>query len=118
MATSRNVNKEGESSSYDPQLDLTLSKMADLFDEQRNKWNENDRAGLEVSDVVALKRFQKFKPLIFNGEMGAEATEKWIEAMEKIYRVLKYSDERKVAFAVFQLEGLAEGWWIMIEEKW
>ena len=38
--------------------------------------------------------------------------------MEKIYKVLKYSDERKVTFVEFQLEGLAKGWWTMIEEKW
>ena len=57
----------------------------------------------EVSDDVALEMFQKFRHPIFNGEMGDEGAEKWIETMEKIYRALKYNDGRKVAFAEFQL---------------
>ena len=55
----------------------------------------------KVPDDVALDRFQKFRPPIFNGEMGDEAAEKWIETVEKIYRALKYSDGMKVAFAEF-----------------
>ena len=72
----------------------------------------------EVPDDVALERFQKFRPPIFNEEMGDEVAEKYIETMEKIYKALKYSDGRKVAFAEFQLEGPAKEWWRVIEEKW
>ena len=94
--------------------------MADFFEDQRNKWNGNGngKSTSEVPDDVALERFQKFRPPIFNEEMGDEAAEKWIETIEKIYRALKYNDERKVSFAEFQLEGLAKEWWRVIEEKW
>ena len=87
MSTSRNDNMEGESSAQgnnNQQLDSTLARMADFFDEQRNNWNGNDRSTSEV----ALERFQKFRPPIFNGEMGDEIAEKWIESMDKIYRAL------------------------------
>ena len=70
---------EGEGSAQgnnNQQLDSTLTRMADFFDEQRNKWNGNDRSTSEVSDDVALERFQKFRPPIFNGEMGDEVAEK------------------------------------------
>ena len=107
MSTSRNENMEGEGSAQcnnNQQLDSTLARMADFFDEQRNKWNENERSTSEVPDDVALERFQKFWPPTFNGELGDEVAEKWIESMDKIYRALRYNDARKVAFAEFQLK--------------
>ena len=47
-----------------------------------------------------------------------DEAEKWIETIEKIYRALKYSDERKVAFGEFQLQSPAKEWWRVIEERW
>ena len=44
--------------------------------------------------------------------------ERWIEAVEDIYNALKYSDERRITFGKFQLEGPAKEWWRMIEKKW
>ena len=46
-----------------------------------------------------------------------DEAEKWIETIEKIYRALKYSDERKVTFEEFQLEGPAKEWWRVIEKR-
>ena len=43
--------------------------------------------------------------------------EKLIEALEDIYRALKYSDERKVTFEEFQLEGSIKVWWRFVEQK-
>ena len=120
MSTSRNENMEGEGSTQgnnNQQLDSTLVRMTDFFDEQRTKWNGNHRTMSKVPDDVALERFQKFRPPTFNGEMGDEVAKKF-ETMEKIYRALKYSEGRKVAFAKFQLEGPAKEWWRVIEEKW
>ena len=99
-------------------MDLTLAKMAEFFDEQRNRWDGIGMMGKEVTNDVALKRFQKFNPSKYNGETGVEAAEKWIEDMEKIYKALGYNDARKVTFVEFQLEGLAYSWWRVIEEKW
>ena len=44
--------------------------------------------------------------------------ERWIEAIKDIYAVLKYTEERKVNFGVFQLEGPAKAWWRLIDKKW
>ena len=79
MATSGNASNEGEASNNNnnPVLDSTLARMAEFFDDQRNRWNERGgRAGVEVTDDMALERFQKFNPLKYNGEPGVEATEK------------------------------------------
>ena len=78
-----------------------MARMADFFERQGNRWNENERVTTEVTDDVALERFQKFRPLIFNGEKDDEVAKNWIETMEKIFRALKYTDERKFAFGNF-----------------
>ena len=95
-----------------------MARMADFLERKGNRWNENERVTTEVTDDVALERFQKFRPPTFNGEMGDEVAENWIETMEKIFRALNYTDGRKVAFGEFQLEGPAKEWWRIIEEKW
>ena len=105
MATLGNTSNEGEASNNNnnnPVLDLTIARMAEFFDDQINRWNERgERAGVEVTDDMALERFQKFNPPKYNGEPGVETAEKWIESMEKIYKALRYNDARKVAFAEF-----------------
>ena len=84
-----------------PLLESIFIGMAEYFGrpEIRERWNK--QTTLDVPDDVELVRFQKFRPLAFNGDGGVEEAEKWIESMEKIYRALKYSDERKVAFGEF-----------------
>ena len=72
----------------------------------------------KVPEDVALERFQKFHPPKFNGKGGEEIAEGWIESMNNIYDALRYSEERKVAFRKYQLEGPTKAWWRIVEEKW
>ena len=67
---------------------------------------------------MALERFHKFRPPKFGEAGGEESAERWIDSMNDIYKVLQYSDDRKVAFGEFQLEGPAKNWWRVIEDKW
>ena len=62
--------------------------------------------------------FKKFNPLKFDGEPDEEKAERWMETLEDIYAALKYTEEWKVKFAVFQLEGSARDWWRIIDQKW
>ena len=41
-----------------------------------------------------------------------------METIEDIYAALKYTDEQKVTFIVFQLEKAARTWWRIMEQKW
>ena len=112
-------NKSGEESGSSPtdnvnvQLATALIQITEYFKRQ-----ETQAETLEISEDVALEHFQKFRPPRFNGESGEEIAEKWIEAMEDIYKVLKYKDERKISFGEFQLEGIARAWWRVVEERW
>ena len=44
--------------------------------------------------------------------------ENWLEKMIDIFAALHYTKERRVTFAIFQLEGAAHSWWNMIKMKW
>ncbi|XP_027158299.1 uncharacterized protein LOC113759919 [Coffea eugenioides] len=59
----------------------------------------------------ALKRFQKFSPPKFLGGPDPDVAERWLEKMIDIFAALHYTEERRVTFAVFQLEGTARSWW-------
>ena len=100
------------------QLESTLARMASYFERQEGRVNDRGRDSMEVSNDVALERFHKFRSSRFSGAGGEESAEMWIDAMNDIYKVLQYSDDRKVTFGEFQLEGPAKNWWRMIEEKW
>ena len=100
---SREESRSNPSDNVNAQLVMTLTQIVEYIKRQKTQ-AEN----LEISEDVALERFQKFEPPRFNGEGGEEIAEKWIENMEDIYEVLKYQDERKISFGEFQLEGLAK----------
>ena len=115
MEEPRNESGEGSGSSptenVNVQLATTLTQIAEYIKRQ-----ETRAETLEISEDVALERFQKFESPMFNRESGEEMVEKWIEAMEDIYKVLKYKDERKISFGEFQLEEPAKAWWRIVEE--
>ena len=65
-----------------------------------------------------LERFQKFSPPQFFGGSDSEIAENWLETTINIFVTLHYTEERQVAFAVFQFEGPARLWWNVIRAKW
>ena len=39
------------------------------------------------------------------------AVEKWLQSLEKIFRVMRCAEEDKVVLATYKLVGEAEHWW-------
>ena len=72
----------------------------------------------ENEDGVIFERFQKCRPPKFDGEDGADETEKWMAAMENVFRAMNYTEEKKVTLASYQLEGRAMEWWDFLRQKW
>ncbi|XP_027086657.1 uncharacterized protein [Coffea arabica] len=70
------------------------------------------------SEDRALERFQKFSPPKFLGGPDPDMAERWLKKMVDIFAALYYSEERQVAFVVFQLEGAVRSWWNVIRTKW
>ncbi|XP_061367194.1 uncharacterized protein LOC133310302 [Gastrolobium bilobum] len=58
-----------------------------------------------------LTAFRKHKPPSFKGGYDPTATAKWLQAMEKIFRVIRCPDAMKLVYSVYMLEEEAEDWW-------
>ena len=60
----------------------------------------------------------KAKPPEFHGTMDPTEAETWVVEMEKIFDVLGYSANQKVAFAAFRFKGQAEQWWLLVKRQY
>ena len=80
MAESRDETIEGQGSrqgeNNNHQIKSTLARMADYFERQKGRLGQGDRTATEVSNDVALERFQKFRPSRFIENDGEEMVEK------------------------------------------
>ncbi|XP_038977414.1 uncharacterized protein LOC120107956 [Phoenix dactylifera] len=61
------------------------------------------------------KRFHRLNPPTFDGGSDPMIAEIWIRKMEKMYKLLQFSEEVKVRLAIFMLRGSAESWWTAME---
>ncbi|KAK6240869.1 hypothetical protein SCA6_006258 [Theobroma cacao] len=59
----------------------------------------------------ALGEFKKIAPLLFKGSTNPDDAELWIEEMEKGFDAMRSSDQDKVRFAIYPLQGNAYNWW-------
>ncbi|XP_058768915.1 uncharacterized protein LOC131642712 [Vicia villosa] len=48
---------------------------------------------------------------IFEGEHEPDKAQAWVKAIEKIFRVMNYTDAQRVQFGTHMLEKEAEDWW-------
>jgi hypothetical protein len=70
-------------------------------------------------EVEALECFLKFQPPIFVGEAEQDHKAKvWLECIEDIFMTLQYSEEYRIKFATFRLQGPTRDWWIRVQEAW
>ncbi|KAL5996717.1 hypothetical protein ACLOJK_007637, partial [Asimina triloba] len=68
--------------------------------EERRRRIQDERAD--------MKAFQDMHLPAYQGEMDYKAVDKWLSKMEKIFKYLQCTDEQKVRYATFMLEGDAE----------
>ena len=72
--------------------------------------NAGNRNG-DDDEFRALGRFQRNNPPVFEGEHEPDKAQAWLKAIEKIFRVMIYTDAQKVQFGTHMLEKEAEDWW-------
>ncbi|XP_028768590.1 uncharacterized protein LOC114726188 [Neltuma alba] len=58
-----------------------------------------------------MTHFCKHNPPSFEGTFNVQATEDWINLLEKIFKVLDCSSERKAQMVIYRLEKDADRWW-------
>jgi hypothetical protein len=69
------------------------------------------RHGEGQKEGCSFMEFRKQNPPTFAGETDLMVAENWLLKMEKLLKVLHYTDSQKVEYATFTLEGPAERWW-------
>ena len=62
-------------------------------------------------EKLDIKAFQKMKPPIFQGERDYQVVDRWVAKMEKIFSYMEYTEEQKVKYDLYVMEGDAEQWW-------
>ena len=73
---------------------------------------QNITQGTGNAQFRELEHFQNNKPPTYEGGiLDPEAAQKWLKAIEKIFRTMGCSDAQKVRFGTHMLEGEAEVWW-------
>ena len=81
--------------------------------EQRDEENlEGHNGGVEVDlKYLNFAEFLMANSLSFRGMYNPDRADEWVKAVEKIFTVLAYTKEQKVAFATYMLEADVEFWW-------
>ena len=81
-----------------------------------NQSSEGTGHNVEVSGTGSerlslLRQFQNLNPPSFKGATEPAAAEAWVWKLEKMFKILKCTDQQKVELAVYMLEGEADDWW-------
>ena len=64
-----------------------------------------------------VEQFMKLKPPKFHGRGDPEVAPRWVEKLEKTFKLLGCTDEENVTLAVYQLQEGANDWWNAMESK-
>ena len=75
----------------------------------------NERNHNPAPQSCTMEMFQKMNPPSFKGSIDPMDADSWIEKVEKIFEVLPCTENQKVSFAAFMLEGEANHWWSMMK---
>ncbi|XP_058764801.1 uncharacterized protein LOC131638266 [Vicia villosa] len=74
---------------------------------QVNTGNQNS----DDDEYGALWKFQRKNPPIFEGEHEPDKAQAWLKEIEKIFRVMNYTDAQRVQFGTHMLEKELEDLW-------
>lgn len=90
----------------------TIKDMAAATTQAINKLSERSTTKDDgVPEFNGLPEFRKANPPKFHGGYGPEAAELWLKEIEKIFRTMRCTNNQKLTFATYVLEGEAEYWW-------
>ncbi|XP_045802292.1 uncharacterized protein LOC123895860 [Trifolium pratense] len=76
--------------------------------------NQNQQGG---NDERRLERFMKQEPPKFNGGHNPDDAYKWLQEIERIFRVMEATDAQKVMMATHRLTDEADFWWDNTRER-
>ena len=103
------------------QMDAVMQRMTELLErvvDRQDQLQGQGNQGNHEGEDRALERFQRFQPPKFLGGPSPDVAESWMDRMLDIFAALGYTEEWKIAFAVFQFEEVVRNWWNVIRAKW
>jgi hypothetical protein len=66
----------------------------------------------QIKQRSGFMEFKRLNPPSFEGSIDPLEAEKWVQEIEKVFKVLKCLEEDKVTYATHMLQGLAQNWWV------
>ena len=66
----------------------------------------------------SMERVQKLGAKPYGGSGDPEAAWLWLDKVNKVYRVMGYTDEQRVLFSSFLMEDRAKDWWDVVERRY
>ncbi|KAL3739197.1 hypothetical protein ACJRO7_020578 [Eucalyptus globulus] len=63
-----------------------------------------------------VEQFLKLNPPLFTGTGNPEAASLWVQKLEKVFALLMCNETKKVVLVAYQLEGVANTWWMTTQE--
>lgn len=64
-----------------------------------------------------IKRARKLGALEFQGTTDPIQADAWLQRIERVFEVMKCSEEQKLSIATFLLEGRAQNWWKSVSNR-
>ncbi|XP_020259570.1 uncharacterized protein LOC109836056 [Asparagus officinalis] len=98
---------EMQSGFMERQIEI-LEKQSEAIEKLSEALNTEKKTKPFGSD---FEKFKKMSPPSFQGGSDPTMAQEWLKKMEKYFRALGCSEEQKVIYATFMLEGDAEIWW-------
>ncbi|XP_045787522.1 uncharacterized protein LOC123882913 [Trifolium pratense] len=81
----------------------------DAYNRTAERVAQENRTGNE--DELRLERFLKNQPPTFAGGYDPEGSQKWLEDVERIFKVMRCTEEQKVVLGTYMLREEADHWW-------
>ncbi|XP_020104801.1 uncharacterized protein LOC109721550 [Ananas comosus] len=104
-----------QSSTMDPLVATLIQAVVGLVQTQQQNLQQNlAPSAAESSSRVrerSINEFKKSTPPPFSGATNPDEAKNWIKEMEKAFTAMQCTDEEKVRFGTFMLQGRANNWW-------
>ncbi|XP_020084711.1 uncharacterized protein PB18E9.04c-like [Ananas comosus] len=104
-----------QSATMDPLVATLIQAVVGLVQTQQQNLQQNPApSAAESSSRVrerSINEFKKSAPPPFSGATNPDEAENWIKEMEKAFTAMQCTDEEKVRFGTFMLQGRANNWW-------
>ena len=111
----RNTRDEGPSGNEQPDLTQILGSIAQtmalLAARPEASTSTVPPTPPPVHHAAGLEAFRRLRPPTFYGTTDPMVAESWIMQLEKTFSVLCCTDEQRVQWATFVMEGPAKHWW-------